>query len=32
MNLKTKQTLAVLCSIGGAIGTVGTALLLEKKQ
>lgn len=30
MNLKTKQTLAVLCSIGGAIGTVGTALLARK--
>lgn len=30
MNLKTKQTLAILFSIGGAIGTVGTALLARK--
>jgi len=30
VNLKTKQTLAILFSIGGAIGTVGTALLARK--
>jgi hypothetical protein len=30
VNLKTKQTLAILFSIGGAIGTVGTAYLARK--
>jgi len=30
MNLKTKQSLAIIFSIGGSIGTIGTALLARK--